>query len=80
MKPIDMPHGFQMFEVEQSVRESYVTTHLFRAGKALSVLWSQYRTWELFTKGSKAELVARWHIASKTKALIKHDRILRGEA
>lgn len=51
-----------------------------RIGKALAVLWTQYRAWEMFTKGAKSKLVARWHIASKTQALIKHDRILRGEA
>ena len=51
-----------------------------RIGKALAVLWTQFRAWEMFTKSAKSQLVARWHIASKTQALIKHDRILRGEA
>ncbi|NWC24053.1 hypothetical protein HX787_20345 [Pseudomonas tolaasii] len=50
------------------------------AGRALWVLWEQYRYWGLLAQGSSKQLQGRWNIATKTKALIKHDRILRGEA
>jgi hypothetical protein len=50
------------------------------AGRALAVLWRQFRKWEntipwLFKNGT----LKRLYLASKCKALIEHDRILRGQ-
>jgi hypothetical protein len=57
-----------------------VERHMSRTGRALRVLWDHFRNWELFATGTSAPILDRWYIATKTKALIKHDRILRGEA
>ncbi|WP_238936618.1 hypothetical protein, partial [Pseudomonas typographi] len=57
-----------------------MTNHIERTGRALQVLWDHFRNWELFATGTRAPILDRWYIATKTKALIKHDRILRGAA
>lgn len=49
-----------------------------RIGKALAVLWRQFRSWEHTLPTAQGRLRG-WHLASKCWALIKHDRILRGK-
>jgi len=54
--------------------------HIDRVGPALAVLWRQFREWEHTIIWISANgTMKRWHIASKCKALIKHDRIVRGD-
>lgn len=58
-----------------------MSKHIEITGRALAVLWRQFREWEhtiAWIAGNGT--MKRWHIASKSKALIKHDRILRGDA
>lgn len=51
-----------------------------KVAKALSVLWCHFRSWEWTTSLiCKSGTMKRWNLATKCRALIKHDRILRGE-
>ncbi|MBH3364801.1 MULTISPECIES: hypothetical protein [Pseudomonas] len=51
-----------------------------KIAKALSVLWSHFRSWEwTMPLIRKNGTMKRWHLGTKCHALIKHDRILRGE-
>ncbi|MBP5058496.1 hypothetical protein [Pseudomonas chlororaphis] len=59
---------------------SHKSDQFERIGRALWVLWEQFRFWGLLAQGSSRQLQGRWNIATKAKALIKHDRILRGDA
>lgn len=55
--------------------------HIQRAGRAFQVLWSQYSNWHYdaaLMQGNGS--LRRWFLLTKTKALIKHDSILRSEA
>lgn len=48
------------------------------AGRALAVLWQQFRRWEHTIPWLKGNgTLKRLYLASKCKALIAHDRILR---
>lgn len=58
-----------------------MSDHIKRVGRALAILWRQFREWEHTTAWIAGNgTMKRWHIASKCKALIKHDRVMRGEA
>lgn len=55
-------------------------THMERTGRALAILWRQFREWENTMPWISGNgTMKRWHIASKCKALIKHDRVMRGD-
>lgn len=57
-----------------------MSQHIEITGRALAVLWRQFREWDsTIPWNSKNGTMKRWHIASKCKALIKHDRVLRGD-
>ncbi|MBX9404764.1 hypothetical protein K5E40_03625 [Pseudomonas baetica] len=51
---------------------------MLRTGKALEVLWAQFHSARVVAN-TKQSWVKRFVLSLKTKALIKHDRILRGE-
>lgn len=74
-----LPKGFALFDVDQSIRHCAITNHLTRTGRALAVLWDQYRSWR-FMANSKSLIAKRLCLRMRVKALIKADRILRGEA
>lgn len=51
---------------------------ILRAGRALEVLWSQFHSVRIIENTGQS-WVKRYVLSLKVKALIKHDRILRGE-
>ena len=74
-----LPKGFAIFDVDQSIQPCPITDHLARTGRALAVLWDQYRSWR-FMANSKSLVAKRLCLRMRVNALIKADRILRGEA
>ncbi|WP_199884924.1 hypothetical protein [Pseudomonas bohemica] len=54
-----------------------MNNYIERTGRALNVLWAQYNSCR-YIANSKTGEVRRLAMKLKTKALIKHDRIMRG--
>lgn len=77
---MNLDQELHSFGVSETLRRQAVLVHNHRTRRALDVLdrWEDY--WCDWRAAARTGVAKRWVIASKTKALIEHDRILRGEA
>ena len=65
--------------IDCTIRRAAVEQHIGRVGRALDVLSRHARAWDIWAAVATCGIGRRWKIASQTNALIKHDRIMRGD-
>lgn len=79
MEVMNLDQEFHSFGVSETLRRQAVLVHNHRTGMALYVLerWDEY--WSAWNQAPRTGAAKRWALASQTRALIDHDRIMRGE-
>lgn len=62
-----------------TVQRAKVEEHIGRVGRAQAILRQHHEAFEIFEGLVDSELGNQWKLAGQCKALIAHDRIMRGE-
>ncbi|WP_090358797.1 hypothetical protein [Pseudomonas coleopterorum] len=65
--------------IDCTIRRGAVEQHIGRVGQALDVLNRHAKAWEIWANVAASGMGRRRKIASQAKALVKHDRIMRGD-
>lgn len=63
-----------------TVQRAKVEEHIGRVGRAQAILKRHHESFEIFEGLVESELGSQWKLTGQCKALIAHDRIMRGEA